>query len=347
MALSRRAFLAGVATLPLLSLPIHANSDKSLHFLNCGHSVDQTALQDFRKAENIGVLMDTYGDEAQFIAEFLNGDPRYDVVLASDDNIAHLVQTGLLDSLNRALIPNVRQIDSHFLTTEFDPNREFSLPFMWGTLGICYRKSAVKQIPGSWKFLLESDKHSKRIALLSEKLAIFQVAQKYLGYSVNSSEKKVIEKAEQLLLKQKPHIKFFSGNACKLLLSGEIDLAMVWSNDFLQNMNQSSDIGYVVPKEGTLIWQKSLCIPKHAADPVAAHKFIDFLLDKEITARLARKLLFATPNKEALELMDKKYLNNPALFLPPAVLKESESRGFPDGNQNQAYTRAWKRIMSI
>ncbi len=347
MALSRRAFLTGVATLPFLSLPTHANSDKSLHFLNCCHSVDRTALQDFGKAENIDVSMDTYNDEAQFIAEFLNGDPRYDVVLASDDNIAHLVQTGLLDSLNRSLIPNVRQIDPHFLTTEFDPNREFSLPYMWGTLGICYRKSAVKQIPDSWEFLLDSDKYSKRIALLSEKLAIFQIAQKYLGYSVNSSKKKAIEKAERLLLKQKPHIKFFSSNTCKLLISGEIDLAMTWSSDFLQNMNQSPDIGYVVPKEGTLIWQKSLCIPKHAADPVAAHKFIDFLLDKEIAARLAKKLLFATPNRDALELMDNKYLNNPALFLPPAVLKKSESRGFPGGSQNQIYTRAWKHIMSI
>ncbi|HHS83629.1 MAG TPA: spermidine/putrescine ABC transporter substrate-binding protein [Gammaproteobacteria bacterium] len=345
MALSRRAFLAGVAALPLLSLSTHANSDRSLHFLNSSNSVDRDALRNFRKATDIDVIMDIYNDEAQFIGEFLSGDPRYDAVLASDDSISHLVQTGLLDPLNRSLVPNIRQIDSHFLTAEFDPNRNFSLPYIWGTLGIGYRKSAIEKKPDSWKFLLDSNKYFNRIALLSEKLAVLQIAQKYLGYSSNSTDKEAIDKAEQLLVRQKPYIKNFSNNTKNLLLSGKVDVAMLWSNDFLKIQNKSTDIGYVVPKEGTLIWQKSLCIPKHAADPVAAHKLIDFLLGKETAARLAKKYHYATPNKDALELMDKNYLDNPALFVPSAILKKSESRGFPGGAHSQLYKKAWERIM--
>ncbi len=345
MALSRRDFLAGVAALPLLPLSTHANSDGSLHFLNSSNSVDRDALQTFKKRSDINVLMDIYNDEAEFIGGFLGDNPRYDAVLASDDSIAHLVQTGLLDPLNRSLIPNMRQIDSHFLTAAFDPNRNFSLPFIWGTLGIAYRKSAVERIPDSWKYLLNSGKYFNRIALLSEKLTVLQIAQKYLGYPINSSDEKALQKAEQLLIKQKPHIKIFSNNTQKLLLSGQVDLAMIWSDDFLKNLSTSSDLGYTVPAEGTLTWQKSLCIPKHAADPVAAHKLIDFLLEKGIAARLAKKFRYATPNKDALELMDKSYLNNPALSLPPAVLKESESRRFPTGNHNLLYKKAWEQIM--
>ncbi len=346
MVFTRRHFLAGIAALPLLSLSAHANHGKDLHFLNCRNSVDEEALKAFQKEVDIKVQMDLYADETQFIADFLSGKPRYDAVLASDDNVAHLAQTGLLSPLSRTLLPNIRQLDPRLAALDPEPKQLFfSLPFIWGTVGIAYRKSAVTSPPQSWKVLLDSDRYAGRIALLADKLPLFQIAQKYLGHSINAREAEVIREAEKVLAKQKPNIKRFSNKTAELLRSRQADLAMVWSSDFLQKLEHSGDFGYVVPDEGSLIWQKSLCIPKHAGDPVAAHKFINFLLDKETAARLAKRFHYATPNREAWTLLEESYTQNMALSPPEETLKTLEIRQFPQPEQNRLYKVAWNRIM--
>ncbi len=346
MAFTRRHFLAGIAALPLLSLSAHANHGKDLHFLNCPNSIDEEALKAFRKETEIDVQMDIYTDETQFIANFLSGEPRYDAVLASDDNITHLTQTELLSPLSRALIPNIRQLEPRLAALPPETKQLFfSLPFIWGTVGIAYRKGAVSPPPHSWSVLLDSDEYAGRIALFSDKLPLFQITQKYLGHSINRHEKEVIQSAEELLLKQKPKVRKFSNNTAKLLRSGVVDLAMTWSDDFLQKLERSGKFGYVVPDEGTLIWQKLLCIPKHARDPVVAHKFINFLLDKKVSARLAKKFHYATPNREAWELLGDSYIDNVALNPPEEILKVSEIRQFPRPEQNNLYKMAWNRLM--
>ncbi len=346
MAFTRRHFLASIAALPLLSLPAYANHGKDLHFLNCRNSVDKEALEAFHKETELKVLMDIYLDETQFTAEFLSGNPRYDIVLASDDNISHLRRTNLLSPLSRTLLPNIRQLEPHLTALDPEPKQLFfSLPYLWGTVGIAYRKSAISPSPESWKVLLDSDKYAGRIALLADKLTLFQITQKYLGYSVNSHDAEVIEEAQKALIKQKPNIKIFSNRTANLLRSGKVDLAMVWSQDFLKILQQTGDFGYSVPKEGSLIWQKSLCIPKHAGDPVAAHRFIDFLLEKKTAARLAKKFHYATPNKEAWELLGQSYTANIALVPPEDVFKSSEIRHFPQPEQNRLYKVAWNRII--
>ncbi len=346
MAFTRRHFLAAIAALPLLPLSAHANHGKDLHFLTCPDSVDERALQAFQKELDIEVQMELYNDETQFIAKFLGGEPRYDTVLASDDNIAHLTQTDLLGTLSRTLIPHVRQLEPRLVTLDTKPKPLFfSLPLIWGTVGIAYRKSVVSSPPESWKTVLDSDRYAGRIVLPSEKLPLFQVAQKYLGHSINDHEPKIIEEAEKLLIKQKPNIMKFSKKPAELLRSGKGDLAMVRNSDFLKILEQTGEFGYTVPREGTLIWQKSLCIPKHAGDPVAAHKLIDFLLDKETAARLSRKFRYATPNKEAWALLGESYMNNPALSLPEEILSASEIRQFPLPERNELYKTAWKRVL--
>jgi len=82
-------------------------------------------------------------------------------------------------------IPNMKNIDPSFLDPSFDPGRKYSMPYTWLTLGIGYRKSKVKSVPDSWKYLFESNEYAGRIALLSESADLVRLCAKYLGHSVN------------------------------------------------------------------------------------------------------------------------------------------------------------------
>src|SRR3990172_4396652 len=312
---SRRTFLkgssaamVGLTFLPRFSL---AEEEKKLNFYNWDTYIGETTLEDFNKATGIEAKMDLYADNDELFAKLKEGNPGYDVIVPTNDYVERMIGAEMLLPLDHSKIPNFKNVSKPFRDAAFDPGRKHSMPYMWGTIGIGYRKSKVKGVPDSWKVLFESDQYSGRIALLGDAVAVIGTALKYLGHSFNSRNPDEIAKAEALLIKQKPHIKVFADdNGQDLLLSGEVDLTMEWNGDILQVMAEDDDISYIVPKEGGELWQDCLAIPNGAPHPDNAHKFINYILDAEVGASIADSIQYATPNEAAKKLMPPEYINN-------------------------------------
>jgi len=216
---------------------------------------------------------------------------------------------------------------------------------MWGTIGIGYRKSAVDGEVTSWADLFDSDKYAGRIALMNESKTVLQMAMKYLGKSINDWTDENLAAAEAMIIKQKPHITAFAqDNGQDLLLSGEVDLAMEWNGDILQIMEEDDDIGYVVPKEGGLLWEDAMCIPKGGENVENAHALINHLLDGEVGAGIAGFINYATPNTAAQALMDDAYMNNPAIFPSAESTSISEASVYAGAEWVRKIDEAWTRI---
>ena len=228
--------------------------------------------------------MDLFADNAELFAKLKEGNPGYDLIVPTNDFVERMISAGMLtEPLDHDRIPNKANLAPAFAGgASFDPGRKFSMPYMWGTQGIGYRKSRVGREPDSWKVLFESDEflganlaavradhHDGRRPRLPRLLA------EQRGTRTRSSE------AEELLIKQKKHIKVFAqDNGQDLLLSGEVDLAMEWNGDILQVMEEDDDISYVVPKRRLAsCGRTALCIPTGAPHPENAHAFIDYILN--------------------------------------------------------------------
>ncbi|HMB76744.1 MAG TPA: extracellular solute-binding protein [Kiloniellaceae bacterium] len=314
---SRRNFLAGTgavaAGLTLGPKMGWSQEEAQVNFYNWDTYIGETTLADFEDATGIAVKLDLYADNDELFTKLKEGNPGYDLIVPTNDYVERMILADMLEHLDHSLITNINNIDPAFQEAEFDPGRKFSMPYMWGTLGIGYRKSAVSAPPDSWKVLYDSDEYAGRIALLSE--SILEIGMKYLGYSYNDTDPAHIKEAEELLIKQKPNIKVFAeDNGQDLLASGEVDLTMEWNGDILQVMEEDDDISYVVPKEGSLLWQDCLCIPKGAPHPKNAHALMNYILDAEAGAAIADYIYYATANKAARALLSDDYNMNPAIF---------------------------------
>jgi spermidine/putrescine transport system substrate-binding protein len=168
-----------------------------------------------------------------------------------------------------------------------------------------------------------------------------------MGKSLNTTDPALIKKVEEMLIRQKPHIKVFAeDNGQDLLASGEVDLTMEWNGDILQVMAEDEDIGYAVPREGGLLWQDCLCIPKGAPHPDNAHKFINYILDADAGALIADFIQYATPNAAAKAKLPAEYRDNPAIFPPPEVTKVSESSIYKGEGYQRLIDEAWTRIQA-
>ena len=347
--LGRRSFLKGTgAALAGISLGPRLSwgaEEKKLNFYNWDTYIGETTLDDFEDASGIEVKMDLFADNDELFAKLKEGNPGYDLIVPTNDYVERMIAADMLVPLDHSAIPNKANVDPNFQDAEFDPGRKFSMPYMWGTIGIGYRKSKVDAVPDSWKWLYDSDKYAGKIALLGDGNTVIQMALKYMGESLNATDPAVLKKAEELIIKQKPHIKVFAeDNGQDLLLSGEVDLTMEWNGDILQVMAEDDDISYAVPKEGGLLWQDCLCIPKGAPHPKNAHAFIDFILDAKAGAAIADFIQYATPNKAAKGLLPDAYNNNPAIFPPDSITAASEASLYLGPEHVQRIEEAWTRI---
>jgi spermidine/putrescine transport system substrate-binding protein len=291
--------------------------------------------------------MDLYADNDELFAKLKAGNPGYDVIVPASDNLERMIKADMVMPLDHAKIPNMVNIDEPFRNPSFDPGLKYSMPYTWGTIGIGYRKSAVSSAPDSWKVLLDSDEYAGAISLLSDQQNVLGAALKYLGFSFNSVNPDEIKKAEELLIKQKKNIKVFADdNGQDLLASGEVKLCQEWNGDIKQVMSEDEDIDYVIPKEGTLLWQDVLAIPKGALHPENAMAFINFVLDAEVGREIAETILYATPNKAARALAAESYRNNAVIFPSPELLANCEPSLYIGEEAVKLRDEAWTRIQA-
>ncbi len=336
------AFAAGLTFLPRFSL---AEEEKKLNFYNWDTYIGETTLDDFNKSTGIEVKMDLFADNDELFAKLKGGNPGYDVIVPTNDMLERMIKANMVVPLDHSKIPNMSNIDKTFQDAAFDPGRKYSLPYMWGTLGIGYRKSKVSEPVTSWKVLLDSDTYAGKISLLGDASNVLGVTLKYLGYSFNSTNPDELKKAEELLIAHKKNIKVFApDNGQDLLASGEVDLCQEYNGDIAQVMAEDEDLAYVVPNEGSLLWQDTLAIPTGAPHPENAHAFLNFLLDAEVGKGLATTIQFATPNAAARALMDDAYKTNTAIFPPDDVIAKCEPGLYLGEEATKVRDEVWTRI---
>jgi spermidine/putrescine transport system substrate-binding protein len=349
---SRRSILKGLGAaavgISLLSKnsPSWAEEEKKLNFYNWDTYIGEETLPNFTEQTGIDVNMSLFATNDELFAKLRAGNPGYDVIVPGSEFVERMIKAELLEPLDHAKIPNIKNISPEFMTdAPFDPGRKYSLPYTWLVIGIGYRKSKVDGVPDSWKWLFDSDKYAGKITVMSDASELFRNCFKYLGGSINSDSLELLKKAEEMLTKQKPNIKVFhEDNGQDLLLSGEVDLAMEYNGDIAQIMTEDDDIDFVVPKEGAMKQQDTLAIPKGAPHPENALKFINFIFEPEVGAEITKTILYPSPNAAAVALMPAEYKDNPVIFPPAEIMAKCEYPNYLGAEFARALDEAMTRL---
>jgi spermidine/putrescine transport system substrate-binding protein len=318
-----------------------------VQFYNWDTYIGETTLADFQESTGVTAEMSLFATNDELFAKLRAGNPGYDVIVPSNEFVTRMSEAQMILPLDRSLIPNFSNLSPQFQDAAFDPGRQYSMPYTWLTLGLGYRKSAMDGIPDSWKWVFDSDRYTGKIALLSESADLIRLCAKYKGHSVNGIPDAMLSEIEQMLIRQKPHVKaFHEDNGQDLLVSGEVDIVIEYSGDLAQVVSEEGgdEFGYVIPREGTLINQDCLCIPTGAPNVEDAHAFINYLLDAEAGAKIADYIQYGTPNAAARELLDDSYKNNPITFPPAETMMTCEYGAFEGAERAQLYEEIITRV---
>lgn len=270
---------------------------------------------EFTKRTGIKVNYTTFQNNESLLAKLRNGGSNYDVIIPSDYMISKLIEYNMLEKLDFEKIPNFNYIDLNFKNLVYDPENSYSVPYLWGTVGIIYNKKFV-DIPEEkidWN-IFWNEKYKGKILMFDNPRDAFAISQFSLGISVNDLSEENWEKAFQKLKLQKPLVNsYVMDQIFDKMGNEEAAIAPYYTGDAVNLIKKNPNLRLVIPKEGTNKFIDAMCIPKGAEHYNEALQYINFMCDPEISKANSIKTGYSSPEKVVREREDispeQKYLN--------------------------------------
>lgn len=301
---------------------------------------------EFRDLTGINVNYSTYATNEELYSKLKGGASSYDVIIPSDYMIGRMISEDMLEPLGLENIPNFSFTDESFLSPIYDAENGYSVPYMWGTTGIIYNTNRVDEPVDSWSILWD-EKYKGQILMFSNPRDAFAIAQKTLGYSMNTTDKRELENSLEKLKAQKPLVQaYVMDEIFDKMLGGEATLAPYYAGDAVTMISENSDLAFATPKEGVNIFVDAACIPKGSRQKEAAEMYINFLCEPEISAANSDYIGYATPNTEALDLLDEEVTSDPVAYPGEDVIENAEYFGELPHDTSLLMDRLWTELLS-
>ncbi|MCS7059388.1 MAG: spermidine/putrescine ABC transporter substrate-binding protein [Meiothermus sp.] len=319
---------------------------KELRLLNWSDYMPKEVLQEFEKREGVRVVEDTYDSPEAMLSKLqAGGDSEYDVLITPDYTVGALARAGTLQELDRSKIPNLANLDPQFADPAYDPGARYSVAYQWGTTGLAYREDLVKGPVESWAVIFDPQQQVGSFLLLDEMREMVGAALKYRGQSVNTTDPAKLAEAQALLLEAKRRSQGFAGGTSirDRLIGGDIAVGPAYSGDILAAQEENPQLKYVIPKEGATLWADCLVVLKKSPNHELAYRFINFLLEPEIAARISNSIGYATPVAAAMDKIEQK--DNPLIYPSPEIRQRLELLA-DLGEGAEAFNRVWAEVKS-
>ena len=269
-----------ISSLILFSSSIFA---EKLYIYNWTEYIPNSLLQKFTKETGIEVVYSTFESNEEMYSKMkLTNGGGYDLIFPSSYYIGKMAKEGMLAKLDKTKLVNFAQITPSLLNKNFDPENQYSLPYVYGLTGIGINSAEIDpKAVTSWADLWNS-KYKGKILLTADSREVFHIALLLKGFSPNTTENKEIESAYHLLQKLIPNVQSFNSDSPDVpYVQGEVSLGMIWNGSAFRAHKENPDIQFIYPREGVIIWMDNYAIPKNAEHKEAAYKFIDFMLRPE------------------------------------------------------------------
>ncbi|MEQ1940870.1 spermidine/putrescine ABC transporter substrate-binding protein [Mesorhizobium sp. VNQ89] len=319
-----RAVLLGLSLAAMASTASAAN----LVISNWDGYMAPDAMDAFKASTgNTGEIVKHATNEEIMGKLIASGGKGYDVVFVSSPFAEVLHKMGLAETIDASKVPNLANLYPEAAALAYDPGNTFSVPYTWGTTGLCYRSDIVTTAPTSWNDLLKpSDAVKGKTTMLATDRWLLAAGQLADGFSVNETDPAKMEQVKNTLIDAKKTLLAYDDTTFySKLVSGEAVLVQAWDGWCNYGITDNKDIKYVIPKEGSDLWVDTMVVMKASENKDAAFQFINFMLDGKNHAWAAENILYKVPNKAAMDSLPAELATTyPNMAMPVGELTKYE-----------------------
>ncbi|HEX7858904.1 MAG TPA: spermidine/putrescine ABC transporter substrate-binding protein [Verrucomicrobiae bacterium] len=332
----------------LLLLSSALAAEQRLNLFIWSEYLPPEVAQEFEKRFDCKLVIDLYEDAESMLAKVQGGGAgSYDIVVPPDYLVAAMVKQNLLSPLRLTNIANINNLDPKFRNPPYDPENQFTVAYQWGTVGIYARKKAGETLDESWSLLFDPKKQPGPIVLIDSMRDLIGAALKYRGQSLNSTDPAQLKAVRDLLVDAKKRSAGFAGSVAgkNKVLDKSARAAIIYSGEAGRGMAEDPETYYFIPREGSQIWVDNLVVLANAPHRDLAEKFVNFILEPEVGAKISNFTQFTTPNSEAKKLINPELLKNPAIYPSDETIKKLEF--LKDlGRDTKLYDQVWTSAKS-
>lgn len=286
-----------------------------LYMYNWADYVDPEVIEEYEAKYGVRVIYDNYATNEELFARMQAG-AEYDLIFPTDYMIFRMIELGLITPLDKANIPNFKNVDPFNLDNWFDPGGVYCVPNTWGTTGIAYRAD-LERPPTGWDAIYDPEQaayyqEQGGINLLDDPREVIGNALLYLGYPLNDTDPEHLAEARDTVIAIMPLIEYINSTDYQdtLLIPGEVVLSTSWDGSTIRAAVATKSEEYpngmwihLIPEEGAPMWQDGMCIPANSPRKATAEHFINFLLEPENAARTANMTGYMPANMAAYDLI--------------------------------------------
>ncbi len=301
----------------------------------------------FRELTGIKVNYTNFASNEEMYAKLKSGGSSYDVIIPSDYMIARMINEDMLEKIDFSHVPNAALISDRFKKNAYDPADEYSVPYMWGIMGIIYNKTLVDENDDmqTWD-ILWNEKYAKDILMFSNSRDAFAISLFRLGYPVNTSDENQLRDAAEELKKQKLLVQaYVMDEIFDKMGGGEAALAPYYAGDAITMIEDNPDLAFAVPGEGTNVFIDAMCIPKGAKNKAAAELYINFMCETSVALKNCEYIGYSTPHTEVYELLDDE-VKESISYPPDEILEKAEAYVALPPSATKLIDTLWTELMS-
>lgn len=321
-------------------------SGVTLKVFNWGDYIDESVLTMFEDETGAKIEYILYDSNDAMYERITKSNESFDVCIPSDYMIEKMVKEDLLYEIDYNNVPNAELIGDTFRQApfnDFDVDGKYSVPYLWGILGIVYDETKISEDEASTWDILFNKKYSDKIFMYGEKRDIIGIGLKSLGYSLNSVSENEIKEAGEKLVKQKELVRAYVGDEVKdKMMNSEGELAVMYAGDAITTRDGNHNMKFALPKEGTNVFIDSMVIPKTAQNKAAAEAFINFMCRTDIAEMNRNYVQYSSPQTEVIEGLPEDIKNDNATTPPADYLKKCEL--YRDVGSNELRDELYTRI---
>lgn len=322
-------------------------SGRVLKVYNAGEYIDKSLINEFEREFDCTVVYETFDSNESMYTKLMSGE-EYDILIPSDYMIERLIKEDYLQPVNWDLIPNSENLmDSVMGHEAYDEGHVYTVPYFWGTVGIIYDTTIVKEADTAlgWNLLCDTD-YAGDIYMYDSERDSFMVALKALRYSMNTTDTAQIEEAYDWLVAQRDTMEpvYVGDDVIDNMISGNKAIAVVYSGDAAYMMTENPNLNYFTPEEGTNLWYDCMVITKNCADTELAHAFINFMLEDENALRNSEAVGYSSPVESAFEEMRTTTYQGISAYVPRSDNPNDEVFGYQETELKKYLADLWTKV---
>ncbi|MSO31538.1 MAG: spermidine/putrescine ABC transporter substrate-binding protein [Ilumatobacteraceae bacterium] len=245
------------------------------------------------KALGVTMKVDYYASNEDLITKLATagGSSGFDIVVPTGPYIPQMINKGLIQKFDKALLPNMVNVDPLYLGQAWDTTNDYSVCKNWGSTGFIYDTTKISRELTSWQDFIDvcMGEASGQCSVID---AAPNVAGMYFwskGIDWNTEDKADLDAYEKFMVDEfASHIKAFDSYPSTKLAEGAYSIAMAWNGDARQAYVRIKEAGgtpenwkWVLGTPDTELWMDNFCIAQGAPNIEAAHAWINWILIPE------------------------------------------------------------------